>query len=110
MTCLPPLPICHALLLSVACLLSALLFLPGTQVQELPAAVIECFCKLTPTHTVARPAPLPSLPQVQELLARIEAGGILPPLVVLQVLSKSPTFRLSLVKDYVTRQLQADSR
>jgi hypothetical protein len=47
---------------------------------------------------------------VQELLARIEAGGILPPLVVLQVLSKSPTFRLSLVKDYVTRQLQADSR
>ena len=47
---------------------------------------------------------------MQELLARIEAGGILPPLVVLQVLSKSPSFRLSLVKDYVTRQLQADNR
>ncbi|EFN56788.1 hypothetical protein CHLNCDRAFT_144280 [Chlorella variabilis] len=48
--------------------------------------------------------------QVQELLARIEAGGILPPLVVLQVLSRNPAFNLSLVKDYVTRQLQADNR
>ena len=47
---------------------------------------------------------------MQELLGRIEAGGILPPLVVLQVLSRSPAFRLSLVKDYVARQLQADSR
>ena len=48
--------------------------------------------------------------QVRELLLRIEAGGILPPLVVLQVLSKNPRLKLSLVKDYVTRQLQADSR
>ncbi|PRW51086.1 vacuolar -sorting-associated 11-like protein isoform A [Chlorella sorokiniana] len=48
--------------------------------------------------------------QVRELLGRIEAGGILPPLVVLQVLSQNPRFRLSLVKDYVTRQLQADNR
>ena len=48
--------------------------------------------------------------QVQELLSYIEDGAILPPLVVLQSLSKNPGFRLSLVKDYVTRQLQADSR
>ncbi|KAL4418990.1 hypothetical protein ABPG77_004463 [Micractinium sp. CCAP 211/92] len=48
--------------------------------------------------------------EVQDLLARIEASGILPPLVVLQVLAKGPAFKLSLVKDYVTRQLQADNR
>lgn len=47
---------------------------------------------------------------MRELLARIEASGILPPLVVLQVLAKNPAFRLSLVQDYVTRQLQADNR
>ncbi|KAI3427097.1 hypothetical protein D9Q98_007036 [Chlorella vulgaris] len=48
--------------------------------------------------------------RVQELLERIEAGGILPPLVVLQILSRNSTFQLSLVKDYVTRQLAADNR
>lgn len=47
---------------------------------------------------------------MQELLSRIEAGGILPPLVVLGILSQNPSFRLSLVKDYVARKLQADSR
>lgn len=47
---------------------------------------------------------------MQDLLARIEASGILPPLVVLQLLAKNPAFKLSLVKDYVTRQLQADNR
>lgn len=53
---------------------------------------------------------MPACLQVQDLLARIEASGILPPLVVLQVLAKGPAFKLSLVKDYVTRQLQADNR
>eukprot|EP00887_Chlorella_sp_A99_P001223 scaffold14.g1223.t1 len=47
---------------------------------------------------------------VQQVLQRIEAGNLLPPLVVLQVLSQNPAFKLSLVKGYVTRQLQAENR
>ena len=48
--------------------------------------------------------------QIQEILGHIEAGDLLPPLVVLQVLGKNPRLKLSLVKDYISRQLEAESR
>ncbi|GAB4818399.1 hypothetical protein N2152v2_005445 [Parachlorella kessleri] len=48
--------------------------------------------------------------QVEEVVLRIEAGGLLPPLVVLQSLGRNPGLRLELVKGYVTRQLQAEHR
>ena len=43
-------------------------------------------------------------------MCRIEAGGLLPPLVVPQSLGANPGLRLELVKGYVTRQLQAEHR
>lgn len=52
----------------------------------------------------------PDTLQVQEVVSRVEAGGLLPPLVVLQSLGRNPSLRLDLVKDYITRQLQAEHR
>jgi hypothetical protein len=69
-----------------------------------------CFSKALILVVPPSPPHTACTAQVRELLERIEAGGILPPLVVLQVLARHPGFQLSLVKDYVTRQLQADSR
>lgn len=48
--------------------------------------------------------------QIEEILGYIEAGGLLPPLVILQTLSKNPRLKLSLVKDYVARQLEIESQ
>ncbi len=47
--------------------------------------------------------------QIQEVLSHIEAGGLLPPLVILQILAKNPRLKLSLVKDYMARQLKAEN-
>lgn len=42
-------------------------------------------------------------------MGHIEAKGLLPPLVVLQILAKNPRLKLSLVKDYMARQLSAEN-
>lgn len=47
---------------------------------------------------------------LKELLMRIEATNVMPPLVVLPVLARNPHLRLELVRDYVTRALQAENR
>ena len=39
----------------------------------------------------------------------IEAGNLLPPLVVLSILAKNPKLQLSTVKEYIARQLTAES-
>jgi hypothetical protein len=46
--------------------------------------------------------------QVKEVLAHIEAGSLLPPLVVLQALAQNPQLKLSVVKAYVARTLAAE--
>jgi hypothetical protein len=38
-------------------------------------------------------------------LEHIEAGNLLPPLVVLQTLAKNPELKMGIVKDYIGRQL-----
>ena len=43
------------------------------------------------------------------MLHHIEAGSLLPPLVVLSILAKNPKLQLSTVKDYIARQLTAES-
>ena len=43
------------------------------------------------------------------MLGHIEAGGLLPPLVVLQTLAQNPRLKLSLVKEYIARQLRSES-
>lgn len=47
--------------------------------------------------------------QVGAVLQHIEAGNLLPPLVVLSILAKNPSLQLSTVKDYIARQLTAES-
>lgn len=43
------------------------------------------------------------------VLHHIETGNLLPPLVVLGILAKNPTLQLGVVKDYIARQLSAES-
>lgn len=47
--------------------------------------------------------------QVGAVLHHIETGNLLPPLVVLTILAKNPTLQLGVVKDYMARQLSAES-
>lgn len=47
--------------------------------------------------------------QVGAVLHHIEAGNLLPPLVVLAILAKNPTLQLRVVKNYIARQLSAES-
>jgi vacuolar protein sorting-associated protein 11 len=47
---------------------------------------------------------------LRKLLARIETAAVLPPLAVLPVLARNPHLKLDLVKDYVTRALEAENR
>ena len=47
--------------------------------------------------------------QVTAVLHHIETGNLLPPLVVLSILAKNPTLQLGIVKDYIARQLTAES-
>lgn len=44
--------------------------------------------------------------QVSEVLRYVEAGALLPPLVVLQALAKNSHLRLDVVKAYIQRQLK----
>lgn len=48
--------------------------------------------------------------EVREVLVHIERDNLLPPLIVLQKLSKNPKLTLSVVKDYIARQLQQETR
>jgi vacuolar protein sorting-associated protein 11 len=48
--------------------------------------------------------------EVKEVLAYVEKDDILPPIVVLQTLSKNPCLTLSVVKDYIARKLEQESK
>lgn len=43
-------------------------------------------------------------------MQHVEAGNLLPPVVVLSTLAKNPSLQLSTVKDYIAKQLTAESR
>lgn len=47
---------------------------------------------------------------ISQVLQHIEQGELLPPLVVLQTLAKNKNLKVSIVKDYVARQLQMEGK
>ncbi|KAL4537889.1 hypothetical protein Ndes2526B_g04250 [Nannochloris sp. 'desiccata'] len=47
---------------------------------------------------------------LRELLSRIEAEEVMPPMAVLPILAKNPHLRLELVRDYVIRALENENR
>ncbi|KAK4274953.1 hypothetical protein QN277_018106 [Acacia crassicarpa] len=48
--------------------------------------------------------------EVKEVLTYIERDDILPPIVVLQTLSTNPCLTLSVIKDYIARKLEQESK
>ncbi|KAI0497698.1 hypothetical protein KFK09_020931 [Dendrobium nobile] len=48
--------------------------------------------------------------EVKEVLTYIERDDVLPPIVVVQLLSKNPCLTLSVVKDYIARRLEQESK
>ncbi|CAN6444038.1 unnamed protein product [Victoria cruziana] len=48
--------------------------------------------------------------EIKEVLVYIERDDILPPIIVLQTLSRNPYLTLSVVKDYIARKLEAESK
>jgi hypothetical protein len=48
--------------------------------------------------------------EVKEVLVHIDRDNLLPPLIVLQKLAKNPALTLSVVKEYIARQLQLETR
>lgn len=48
--------------------------------------------------------------EVKEVLTYIERDDILPPIIVLQTLAKNPCLTLSVVKDYIARKLEQESK
>ncbi|XP_021845729.1 vacuolar protein-sorting-associated protein 11 homolog [Spinacia oleracea] len=48
--------------------------------------------------------------EVKEVLKYIERDDILPPIVVLQTLSQNPCLTLSVIKDYIARKLEQESK
>ncbi|KAA8526594.1 hypothetical protein F0562_008203 [Nyssa sinensis] len=48
--------------------------------------------------------------EVKEVLTCIERDNILPPIIVLQILSRNPYLTLSVIKDYITRKLEQESK
>ncbi|KAJ0982171.1 hypothetical protein J5N97_010426 [Dioscorea zingiberensis] len=48
--------------------------------------------------------------EVREVLTYIEKDDILPPIIVLQTLAKNPYLTLSVVKDYIARKLEEESK
>lgn len=48
--------------------------------------------------------------EVKEVLNYIERDNILPPIIVLQTLSKNPCLTLSVIKDYIARKLEQESK
>ncbi|CAA2965918.1 vacuolar -sorting-associated 11 homolog [Olea europaea subsp. europaea] len=48
--------------------------------------------------------------EVKEILMYIERDDILPPIIVLQTLSRNPCLSLSVIKDYIARKLEQESK
>lgn len=48
--------------------------------------------------------------EVKEVLTYVERDDILPPIVVLQTLSRNPCLTLSVIKDYIARKLEQESK
>lgn len=48
--------------------------------------------------------------EVKEVLTYIERDDILPPIVVLQTLSRNPCLTISVIKDYIARKLEQESK
>ncbi|GAB2233744.1 hypothetical protein Droror1_Dr00002973 [Drosera rotundifolia] len=48
--------------------------------------------------------------EVKEVLTYIERNDILPPIIVLQTLSQNPCLTLSVIKDYIARKLEQESK
>ncbi|XP_073283339.1 vacuolar protein-sorting-associated protein 11 homolog [Primulina huaijiensis] len=48
--------------------------------------------------------------EVKEVLTYIERDDILPPIIVIQTLSRNPCLTLSVIKDYVARKLEQESK
>lgn len=48
--------------------------------------------------------------EVREVLTYIERDNVLPPIVVLQTLSRNPCLTLSVVKDYIARKLEQETK
>ncbi|XP_058217872.1 vacuolar protein-sorting-associated protein 11 homolog isoform X1 [Rhododendron vialii] len=48
--------------------------------------------------------------EVKEVLTYIERDDILPPIIVLQTLSNNPCLTLSVIKDYIARKLEQESK
>lgn len=48
--------------------------------------------------------------EVKEVLAYIERDDILPPILVVQTLSRNPCLTLSVIKDYIARKLEQESK
>ncbi|CAA2989518.1 Vacuolar protein-sorting-associated protein 11 homolog [Olea europaea subsp. europaea] len=48
--------------------------------------------------------------EVKEVLTYIERHDILPPIIVLQTLSRNPCLMLSVIKDYIARKLEQESK
>ncbi|KAK4776322.1 hypothetical protein SAY86_005010 [Trapa natans] len=48
--------------------------------------------------------------EVKEILTYIERDDILPPIMVLQALSRNPSLTLSVIKDYIARKLEQESK
>lgn len=48
--------------------------------------------------------------EVKEVLVYIERDDVLPPIVILQSLSKNPCLTISVVKDYIARKLEQESK
>lgn len=48
--------------------------------------------------------------EVKEILTYIERDDILPPIIVLQTLSRNPCLTLSVIKDYIARKLEQESK
>lgn len=48
--------------------------------------------------------------EVKEVLTYIERDDILPPILVLQTLSRNPCLNLSVIKDYIARKLEFESK
>lgn len=47
---------------------------------------------------------------MKEVLTYIERDDILPPIIVLQTLSRNPCLTLSVIKDYIARKLEQESK
>ncbi|KAL5540227.1 hypothetical protein UlMin_044467 [Ulmus minor] len=48
--------------------------------------------------------------EVKEVLTYIERDDILPPIIVLQTLSRNPCLTISVIKDYIARKLEQESK